>query len=1605
MSDAKHSSKVTIHDVLGQFRQEATHKRDMGDKFERLVAGFLTKEPLYAQRFSNIWLWSEWDKRTTGDTGIDIVAEERATGQYCAIQCKFYDPNHSISKEEVDSFFSASDKEIFSSRLFVSTTDKFSSNAEDLFHHPSKKCPRIRLEDFENSIIDWSGFKLSRPADLKLGEKKKPREHQIKAIKAVCDGFKVEDRGKLIMACGTGKTFTSLKIAEKMATENKNILFLVPSISLLSQSLMEWTSHSSIPINAFAVCSDSKVGKKTDSEDIQSYDLAIPAHTDPKKLSQQVKGLRLLKPDNITVIFSTYQSIEVISESQKNFGLGEFDLIICDEAHRTAGLKLSGEEESHFLKVHDQKFVKSRKRLYMTATPKIFNDASKTQAEEADAVLYSMDKEDFFGKELHRLDFSEAVRLDLLSDYKVMVLAVDEKHVSKAFQHQLAEDGELKLPDFAKIVGCWNGLQKRIIQSEEDLTNQFDPSSMKRAVAFCGSIKDSKMITANFSETVNRYVLDSGYNENEDGKALKCEVDHVDGTFNSLQRNKKLQWLKGETPDGLCKILSNARCLSEGVDVPALDAVMFLSPRKSIIDVVQAVGRVMRKAEGKKSGYIILPIGVPSDTPPDQALNDNKRYQVVWQVLQALRAHDDRFDAIVNQIDLNKNRPDRIQVIGIGGNGSCDSDSPEKPKPTQAHFDFPLLSDWKDAIYAKIVIKCGNRKHWEQWAKDVAQIAERHITRINALLESSKGEYRQKFDQFLEGLRENLNPSISELDAVEMLAQHLITKPVFDSLFEGYEFTKSNPVSQTMQGMIDVLESQGLNKETESLQKFYASVKDRAKGIDNAEGRQKIIIELYDKFFKTAFPRMSERLGIVYTPVEVVDYIIQSANDALKSEFGVSLSDKDVHILDPFTGTGTFLVRLLQSGIIQDKDLTRKYRDEFFANEIVLLAYYIAAINIEEAYHFRSKKAYEPFEGISLTDTFQMSENESGSMIDKYFPENNQRVKKQRKKEIRVIIGNPPYSVGQKNANDDNQNQDYPHLNSRISETYQKFSNAGLSKGIYDSYIRALRWASDRIGKSGIICFVSNASFIDVNTMDGLRKCISDEFTTIYCFNLRGNIKISRLDSTNKTEGQNVFGQGSQTPIAITLFIKNPEKKAFRLFYKDIGDYLNRDEKLKIISDFGSFKNIEWEEIAPSKKYDWINQRDEAFEKFLPLGDKETKGRAESKTVFTSYSGGVSTNRDTWIYNFSEIECLENMRRMIDFYNQQVDEFKKSKAKNTSIIVDMFVDNNPKKIKWTVNLKEDLKRAKKAVFNKDYLRNSFYRPFCKQAIFFDKMFIERTLRIPSLFPEKNSENSVICVTGIGSRVGFSALILDEIPNLDLQEKSQCFPLYIYEYEKSNEGELSFGCDLKDEKKINISEFSFSEFQRIYKDSKIKKEDVFYYVYGVLHSSEYKKRFSSDLKKSLPRIPYVKDFWAFSKSGRKLAELHLNYESAKPYPVKEHKGDFNLDPKAFYRVEKIRFGKKEKEVDKTVIVYNSHLSISGIPVEAYEYVVNGKTAIGWIMDRYEYSIDKDSGIINDPNEYSEEPDYIFNLLKRVITVSVETVKIVKGLPALEELNRE
>lgn len=1613
---------MSFQQILDKHRSLAFSERDKGSRFERLMQAYLRTDPQF--HFQEVWLWNEFPSRTDlggTDTGIDLVALTHE-GDYWAVQCKCVQESTLTDKPAVDSFLATSGRAFrnaqmqtvqFAHRLWISTSNHWGANANESLKAQNPPVSRINLSDLIAAPVDWELLDKGISGEESRRPKKTLRAHQKEVVEKAHQYFQSADRGKLIMACGTGKTYTALRIAEKETGGSGLILFLVPSIALLGQTLREWSADAAEQINAVCICSDPEISrKKSKNEDADSFsvvDLALPASTNAGKVLHQFQTIRVAARPGLTVVFSTYQSIEVIAKVQQELlanGFPAFDLIICDEAHRTTGVTLAGQDESAFTKVHDNDFLKAKRRLYMTATPRLYADEAKSRATQADAVLCSMDDEALYGQEIHHIGFGEAVERGLLADYKVLILTLNDRDVPPAVQRMLAVDGkEIGTDDSAKLIGCINALSKQFIGG----IGEADAVPMRRAVAFCQSIPASKQIAAAWNTAADAYL---GSLPAEKKEQMVCpSAQHIDGTMSAPQRDEMLTWLKADTPGNECRILSNVRVLSEGVDVPSLDAVLFLSTKNSQIDVVQSVGRVMRKSPGKGYGWIIIPVIVPADVEPDKALDDNEQYKVVWTVLNALRAHDDRFNATVNKIELNRKKPDNILI----GRPEYSFDNDGQPllttgenepayqtasQPRQLALQFAQL---QGVIYARMVEKVGDRRYWEQWAKDVAEIAARQIERIKFLIES-KPEQRAAFAGFLDSLQRSINPGIGENQAVEMLAQHLVSGPVFAALFAGYSFVRSNAVSAAMQQMLDALHGESLAEESDKMQRFYESVRTRAEKIDNAEGRQRVIIELYDKFFKNAFPKLTEQLGIVYTPVEVVDFIIHSVDDILHQEFGRGITDENVHILDPFTGTGTFITRLLHSGLIEQKDLARKYKQEIHANEIVLLAYYIAAVNIENEYHDLSGEAeYTPFENICLTDTFQLNVNKKEGQLSLAFAplrKNSERIDRQKQAPLRVIIGNPPYSVGQKSANDNAQNQKYEVLNPRIAETYAKATTANNKNSLYDSYIKAFRWSSDRLDPQhgGVIAFVSNGAWLDGNSADGFRKCLEKEFSSIYVLNLRGNQRTS--GELSRKEGGKIFGSGSRTPVAITLLVKNPQANAEKavIRYHDIGDYLTREEKLKAVKAFHSAgsETMPWTILQPNEQGDWISLRNNLFETFIQMGDKDNK---ENRATFflPLYSNGLKTQRDAWCYNSSGSELESNVRRMLNFYNEQAANFQKEKENNPASSVKDFICYDADKISWTRALEWDAEKGKQHSFEDGAMVQSIYRPFFKQHLYSSRALNEMVYQMPKLFPKPGLKNLVICVSGLGGTKENTAIMTGIIPDLNcLDAGTQCFPLYYYEQRKEMQmGLFDVGREAEYIRRDGVSDFIYNRAVQQYGKS-VGKEDIFYYIYGFLHSPEYRAVFANDLKKMLPRLPLVdspQDFWAFSKAGRALAALHVGYEAVPPCPGVEISGAEH----DFFRVEKMRFPAKEQ---KETILFNSRVIVSGIPAKAYQYIVNGKSAIEWVMERYQVTVHKESGIKNDPNDWADEvgkPRYILDLLLSVINLSVQTVEIVEGLP--------
>ena len=1661
------SSKSALDALLDEYRARAKSEREKGTLFEELTRQFLLHDARFAHQFKEIYLWGEWPERRTGDTGIDLVAipVDPSAGPV-AIQCKFYALGHRIQKADIDSFLSASGKEPFGRRIVVDTSGApWGKNAQDAIEGQQIPVSRITLADLRDSDIDWRTYSLGSTQAPKTRERKVPRDHQVRARSAVMSGFEEHDRGTMVMACGTGKTFTALTIAREFVEKEggtARILFAVPSLALLKQTLDDWAAEADGAFTAWAVCSDTKVSSsaRNDTAEESAVDLPIPATTDGQRLADSLNANNAT--EGLQVVFATYQSIEVIHRAQEIAGdeWRDFDLIICDEAHRTTGATLTGEDESAFTKIHSDEFIRRAKTLYMTATPRIFAENAKNRASEKDAILTSMDDQETYGPVFFRLGFGQAVKENLLTDYKVIILTVSEEEVSQHYQAIAEMGGELNLDTAAKLTGCWNALAKRKNRGS-DVDYGEDRAPMRRAVAFCKDIKASKAVATQFPDLVNGPFGLSDLKNDDASDNLQVECRHVDGTMNAAVRAREMDWLTegaGTDEVPVCRILTNARCLSEGVDVPTLDAVLFLSPRKSQVDVIQAVGRVMRRAEGKDFGYIILPVAVPVGMAPERALDDNKRFQVVWQVLKALRAHDERLDAAINSMELNGQGPENIIVEQVSlekakkqddplggsapdgdeaGAGSSGSGADGVTQGIQGQLTL-LPSDWKESVFGRIVKKVGSSLYWEDWSKDIATVADRYIHLIDRLLEDP--ERQDAFQEFVNALRATLNPAVDNESAVEMLAQHILTAPLFDAMFPDHSFSKQNPVSRAMNTIVEMLASHSMfENERRELDSFYRAMVERIEAVHTLAGKQEIMRTLYDRFFSQAFPRMSERLGIVFTPVEVVDFIIRSADDAMRTAFGQSLGDPGVAIIEPFAGTGTFVARLLQLGVIPPEALERKYKNEIFANEFVLLSYYIASINIEQVYHqVRAEQGvdegYVEFPGMTLTDTFQLHEGD-GTITEDFegLAANNERAKAEKDSAITVIVMNPPYSAGQNSANDNNQNLAYPRLDERIADTYAAESSGTSKTKLYDSYFRALRWASDRIGERGVIAFVSNSSFVDGNSTDGVRLSLQEEFSQIIIYDLKGNARTS--GERRRREGGNVFESGSRTGVAITVLVKDPTHSGTaEIFYAETEDYATRQEKLDQISTYRSIEGISgadaFRSITPNQHGDWISTRDERFTTFQEIGSKTLKGKEHTPAIFRQFSLGLATHRDPWCYNFSYKSVASNMSRMIANYNDQVDAGKNSLTKS----------NDSTHIAWGGDLPKDLDRSIRHTFEPNSIQRGMYRPYCLQYVYFSSAMNERTYQLTQLFPSP-SHPALSFAVSQGDIAKLGPLMTDCLPDLHFVGDVQTFPLYSWEPLSPTSGSepdlfadlatasesqadgaatassLDFSRPIGDQIPVilggyrrvdNVTDATLASYQEHYGDVGITKEDIFFYVYALLHHPEDRERYEDDLKKMLPHIPRAAGFQTYASVGRELADLHVNYERVEPYPSVQEEASLHApaDPWERYRIgeRKMRFPKLgRRDKDFTRLEYNDYVTLTGIPAQAQGYSISGRSPLEWIIDRYHVKTDKASGIVNNPNDFLREqgrPDAVVDLIKRLVTVSMRTQELLATLPKLE-----
>lgn len=1422
------------------------------------------------------------------------------------------------------------------------------------------------------------------------------------------------------MACGTGKTFASLLTAEKQVGCGGRVLYFVPSLALANQTIIHWNRDASVPLRNIVVCSDQTVGKRRqDDADIGLENLLVPATTSAEKLAE---SLREDDPDRMTVVYCTYQSSDVIREAQFEHDAGYFDLTICDEAHRTAGTHGEKEDPSQFVAVNRNDRIKTRKRLYMTATPIVYRDNKKDDTVEVGAALYSMDDEGIYGKVVAQRSFDWAVEQGYLSDFKVIVLALDEDEIAADLQELFQRDdgGGIATEDAVKYLGCYYALSRK--NRDGTALNGPNPNPMRSALVFCNKIASSKSFMSGFPEVIKAFRAGS-IAEGSDIGGLECDVHHVDGMMPTKLREGELQWLRRAGREGECRILSNAKCLGEGVDVPALDGILFLHPKKSQVEVVQAVGRVMRKYAGKEYGYVILPVVIPRNQDPGKLFSANGPYKVVWQVCNALRSHNQRLSDDFARAGLGEDIRDRIEIVAVRGGLRAETYNPsgdglvnvgqgsnadlpdgdvveEYPIPESDEENKQYNLPWEllpRAIMAEIVKKCGTRDYYESWGEEIGRITQTHIDRITRDIENDEIR-RQMFEEFVGIFQKHLSPNVTESDAIEMLAQHMVSRPIFETLFPRraeVEWVQGDPVRQALDTMVEILKPDRYDPEVETLEEFYKGVRKRVGRLRKSSSKQQIIKKLYENFFAGAFPTTAAKMGIAFTPVELVDFVVRSVEDVLQEHFGgKSLANPEVHILEPFAGTGTFPARMLEIIEMTEEERAYKYQKELHANEIVLLSHYIASANIETVYE--SLQGYhEPFQNLCLMDSLNSTNLQRDIPVD-VLKGAAARAKHQRELPIRVIMTNPPWGQGQKKSGDGRKQAKTSDVEDRIRDTYAKEVNATLLKSLYNQAYKGLRWATDRLrDEDGVIGMILPHGWLYGHTTTGIRRIVSKEFSHIYIVDLLGDAK-TRGDERRR-QGDEVFQQHSREGVCLCIFVRNQAQDNIGdINYHCIGEYLKLEEKFKRIRKFDSISGItsrdKWTKLTFDRHGNWFgHETEEVYDTLIPMAGKGNNGQRNA--YWKQYGLGVTTAREARVYNSNRAKLETRIEETIHYYNQD--------------LINGYKSSNGDIVRYTSTLNRHYEKGDTLQFEQGEIVQAMYRLFDKRWLYYGGPLTDRIGHMRFCFPLKHDvSNRLIIVSGTGSSVPFSCLMADCVVDHAVIGEGQCCPLYIYEKIENSKDKKYDLFNSQDGRALKRKSGVDEKMQgKLLGPGDWAEDDWFYYVYGVLHNNGYRQRFKNELMRRIPRLPHGESLEivkAHVEAGRQLAELHLNYDGQ---PAPPEVRVVESEPNSSRRVGKteMQWGRdpenRRRSTDRNVIQYNDKIKLENIPSEVYNWEVSGYPAVKWVMRQWRINHEAS----NDPNDWAREvmndENYPLKLLLSVMTVGRETDRIVRQLPEL------
>jgi predicted helicase len=885
----------------------------------------------------------------------------------------------------------------------------------------------------------------------------------------------------------------------------------------------------------------------------------------------------------------------------------------------------------------------------------------------------------------------------------------------------------------------------------------------------------------------------------------------------------------------------------------------------------------------------------------------------------------------------------------------------------------------------------GFRAAVEQFKADLPAVLEA----LRAMIErehASNAKFRAAEEKFLLHAQEAINPALGEADVREMLIQHILTEEIFAKVFDDSDFHQHNNVARELYALESAFFTGALKKQTlKGLETYYAAIRAAAAQISSHSEKQTFLKIIYENFYKVYNTKAADRLGVVYTPNEIVRFMIDGADWLCEKHFGKNLIDKDVDILDPATGTGTFICELLEHFRGQPKKLEHKYKHELHANEVAILPYYVANLNIESTYAAITGK-YEEFPSLCFVDTLDnvglhtSAKGVNADLFGSVSEENVARIKRQNGKRISVVIGNPPYNANQANENDNNKNREYPDIDKRIKQTYIAESTAQKTK-LYDMYARFFRWASDRLNENGILAFVTNRSFIESRTFDGFRKTVAQEFADIYVVDLGGDVRANPKLSGTK---HNVFG--IQTGVAISFMVKKVSgtkvKSAARVHYVRRPEMEVADEKLSFLANH-PMQKLAFDEVQPDRTHNWVNLTNNDFETLIPLASKQTKSAKSGrdiKAIFRTFSLGVATNRDEWVYDLDNEDLKEKIAYFCETYHaEQKRWIKRVKqgidSKDTKTEIRNFVNRS---IKWTEELEAHLVKGLDLSFQSAFLREAAYRPFVRMKTYYARAITHRVYQQDNFFPIVGRwSNQAICISGTGSGKHFQSLATDRLPDLHFIGDAQTLPLHRYE--------LGQRVD-------NITDWAFKQFTTHYADEvgkgksarKITKEAIFHYCYAVLHDPLYREKYALNLKREFPRIPFYKDFWQWAAWGEALMALHIGYEQVEPFALTRTDTPdakaraAGLQPKALLRSDEAAGS----------ITLDTETTLRDIPSEAWRYKLGNRCAIDWVLDQYKEKKPKDPTIREkfDTYRFADYKEKVVDLLARVTRVSVETMKI-------------